>query len=133
MFIFWLVVSLFVIYGICYVLRVSLDGWKNWLLTAVCWNAFTIVYPYIFGLFMDTTPQNNTESAFDVLFWVSVFFLFAFLFPANARTTKSGKRDKRYTKQQKEVDKWDAEISLHMFCTSALSLGGYYLLRYFFF
>lgn len=130
MFEFWLVVSLLVI---CSSLMVFLDGWKNWLLTAICLLAFTIVYPHIFGLFMDTTPQNNTESAFDVLFWVSVFFLFAFLFPLDARTTKSGKRDKRYTKQQKEVDNWNAEFSLHTFFTSALSLGGYYLLRYFFF
>lgn len=130
MFIFWLVVSFIVI---CVSLMLLLDGWKNWLLTAICLLAFTIVYPHIFGLFMDTTPLDNTEGALHVLFLMSVVCLIGAIFPWNARTTKSGKRDKRYTKQQEELDRNSADFKTHLLVTSVLTIAGYYLLRYFFF
>lgn len=112
-----IVVACFFLSGICE------GGWKTWLLTAVGLDAVTFAYPFVAPFFVDKMPKNPVEDSFTILFWVCVFFVVMAFFPTNARTTKSGKRDKRYTKKQKELDGSNVSFLCDTVCTSVLALG----------
>lgn len=111
---------------VCFVLSVS-ETWGLFLVP-VGVSAVTFAYPYVAHFWVDKMPKNPVDISSSVLLWVCGFFIVISCLGMgqNVRTTKSGKADKCYAKQQKELDEENEAVFGPVSGKALLTLGCYF-------
>ena len=94
-----------------------------WLIAAVAMLVYTILYTYI-GSFFVSVDGSTFELGIRVYFWFAVFLVVMGLaiFFGSGKRTKSGKLDKRYSKQNAEAVAKGASTACSLFLTGVSCL-----------
>jgi hypothetical protein len=116
-----------IILVVSYIAIWFLSSMVTWLLTPVLILAYTYLYAYIASFFV--TKEGILDSAFGVYSGFSYVLIVLFLLcllGGNGKKTKSGKIDKRYSKQNKK-----AALDIAMVAGPGFVIGvGCLLLKY---